>query len=70
MAFVFSRQNKKSKTWYVGYNVYGKFVRRRIGHSKTLAQKAYGEIEAKIERGEAGLMQKEYFDRTGMRHSV
>jgi len=79
MAFVFSRQNKKSKTWYVGYYVYGKFVRRRIGYSKTLAQKACGEIEAKIERGEAGLMKKdypigrffkEYLNRTEMRHSI
>ena len=79
MAFVFSRQNKKSKTWYVGYNVYGKFVRKRIGHSKTLAQKACGEIEAKIERGEAGLMKKdfpikkffkEYLNRTEIRHSA
>ena len=60
MAFVFSRQIKKSKTWYVGYHVYGKFVRNRIGHSKILAQKACGEIEAKVERGEAGLMKKDY----------
>ena len=60
MAFVFSRQNKKSKTWYVGYYVYGKFVRKRIGHSKTLAQKTCGEIEARIERGEAGLNKKDY----------
>ena len=59
MAFVFSRQNKRSKTWYVGYNVYGKFVRKRIGYSKTLAQKSCGVIEEKIEHGEAGLMKKD-----------
>ena len=63
----------------MGYHVDGKFVRKRIGRSKVLAQKACGEIEAKIERVEAGFMKKdypimkffkEYFNRTEMKHSV
>ena len=55
MAFVFSRNTKKSKTWYVGYYVYGKFVRKWIGQSKSLAQIACIKIIAKIEHGEVGL---------------
>jgi len=31
MAFVFSRKNKRGNTWYVGYYVDGKFVRKKIG---------------------------------------
>jgi len=34
MAFIFSRKNKRSKTWYVGYYINGKFFRKRIGRSK------------------------------------
>ena len=60
MAYVFSRKNRKGKTWYVGYRADGKLVRKRIGRSKTLAEKARGDIEAKIERGEAGLLKKDY----------
>ena len=52
---------------------------KRIGRSKVLTKKACGEIEEKIERGEAGFMKKdypimkffkEYLNRTEMRHSV
>jgi len=43
MAFVFSRKTNRGKTWYVGYHVDGKFVRKRIGRSKTLAEKAKGD---------------------------
>lgn len=79
MAFIFSRKNKRGKTWYVGYRVDGKLIRKRIGRSKALAEKARGDIEAKLERGEAGLLQKdypirkffeEYLQRTEDRHST
>lgn len=60
MAFVFSRTYRRRKTYYVGYYVDGRLVRRRIGKSKTLADKARGEIEAKIERGDAGLLPRDY----------
>lgn len=60
MAFTFSRKNTRGKTWYVGYRVDGRLVRKRIGRSKTLAEKARGDIQAKIERGEAGLLRKDY----------
>jgi integrase len=60
MAFTFSRKNSRGKTWYVGYYVNGKFVRKKIGHSKVIAEKARGDIEAKLERGEAGLLKKDY----------
>ncbi len=59
MAFLLPKKNKKSTTWYVGYYVDGKFIRKRIGKSKTLAKKARGEIEAKLELGEAGLIKKD-----------
>jgi len=79
MASIFARKNKRGKTWYVGYYVDGKFVRKKIGRSKVLADKARGDIEAKIERGEAGLLRRdypirkffqEYLERTQERHSV
>jgi len=60
MAFLFARKLKRRNTWYVGYYVGGKFVRKRIGHSKTLAEKARGDIEARLERAEAGLLNKDY----------
>ena len=60
MAFVFFRKTNRGKTWYVGYHVDGKFVRKQIGRSKVLAEKAKGDIQAKIERGEAGLLKKDY----------
>ena len=56
MAFIFARKHKRGKTWYVGYYVNGRFLRRRIGRSKTIAEKARGDIEARVERGEAGLL--------------
>lgn len=60
MAFVFSRKTNRGKTWYVGYRVDGKLVRKRIGRSKSLAETAKGDIQARIERGEAGLLKKDY----------
>jgi len=48
------------KTWYVGYYVDGKFVRRKVGRSKAIAQKALGDIEAKLARGETGLLNRDY----------
>jgi len=60
MAFTFSRENSRGKTWYVGYYVNGRLIRKRIGRSKVLADKAKGDIEAKLERGEAGLLRKDY----------
>ena len=60
MAFTFCRKNSRGKTWYVGYYVNGKFVRKKVGRSKTLAEKARGDIEARIERGEVGLLNKDY----------
>lgn len=79
MAFVFSRENSRGKTWYVGYYVRHRFVRKRIGRSKTLARKACGDIEARLERGDAGLLKKdchiqaffdEYLRRTDGKHSA
>jgi integrase len=79
MAFVFARKHSRGKTWYVGYYVNGKFVRRRVGRSKAIAGKALGDIEAKLARGEAGLINKdypildffeEYLNRTKVRHST
>ncbi len=60
MAFIFARKHKRGKTWYVGYYVNGRFLRRRIGRSKTIAEKARGDIEARVERGEAGLLNRDY----------
>ena len=60
MAFVFPRKNKRGNTWYVGYYVNGRLARKRIGRSKVLADKARGDIEARIERGEAGLLNRDY----------
>ncbi len=60
MAFIFCRKHKHGRTWYVGYYLDGRFVRKRIGRSKTLAEKARGDIEAKLERGEAGLLNRDY----------
>lgn len=79
MAFLFARKHHRGKTWYVGYYVDGKLVRKKIGRSKTLAEKARGDIEARIERGEAGLLNKDYpirkffqqyLERTKARHSA
>ncbi len=60
MAFLFARKLSRGKTWYVGYYVNGKFVRRKVGRSKTIAQKALGDIEAKLARGETGLVNRDY----------
>jgi len=60
MAFIFGRKHKRGKTWYVGYYVNGRFIRKRIGRSKTIAEKARGDIEARVERGEAGLLNRDY----------
>lgn len=53
MAFIFVRKNQRGKTWYVGYYVNGKFLRKRVGRSKIIAEKARGNIEAKVEKGKA-----------------
>ncbi len=60
MAFIFARKLSRGKTWYVGYYVNGKFVRRKVGRSKSVAQKALGDIEAKLARGETGLVNRDY----------
>jgi len=60
MAFIYARKNKRGKTWYVGYYVNGRFLRKRVGRSKAIAEKARGDIEAKVERGEAGLLNRDY----------
>jgi integrase len=79
MAFIFSRKNNRGKTWYVGYYIDGKFVRKKVGRSKTLAEKAGGDTEARIERGEVGLLNKdypirkffdEYLEKTKVTHSA
>jgi integrase len=79
MAFLFARKYRRSRTWYVGYYVDGKLVRKKIGRSKTIAEKARGDIEARIERGEAGLLNRDYpihkffqqyLERTKTRHSA
>lgn len=79
MAFTFCRKNNRGKTWYVGYYVNGKFVRKKVGRSKTLAEKARGDTEARIERGEVGLLNKdypirkffdEYLEKTKVKHSA
>jgi len=57
----------------------GKLVRKRVGRSKRLAEKVRGDIEAKLERAEAGLLKldypirqffKEYLERTIDVHSA
>ncbi len=48
MAFLFSRENQKAKTWYVGFYVDGKFVRKRIDKSKALAEKACGKRSSQV----------------------
>jgi len=60
MAFVFARKHKRGKTYYVGYYVDGRLVRRRIGRSKGLAETARGEIAARLERREADLLRQDY----------
>lgn len=77
---LFSRSTQSGKTWYVGWrDGDGKYQRRRVGKSKTLAGKLAGDIEAKLERGEAGLEKRdcviekffdEYLERTESRLSV
>ena len=58
---LFSRSTQSGKTWYVGWrDRCGKYQRRRVGKSRTLARKLAGDIEAKLERGEAGLDKKDY----------
>jgi len=60
MAFIFTRNNKQGKTWYIGYYYNGRFFRKKVGRSKTLAKKVQGDIEAKIERADVGLLNKDY----------
>jgi hypothetical protein len=60
VAFIFARKHKNGKTWYVGYYYNGKLVRRKVGRSKTLAKKVQGDIEAKIERADVDLLNKDY----------
>lgn len=60
MAFLFARTLKRGKTWYVGYYVDGRFVRKRIGRSKAIAEKARGDIEARLERRDANLLNRDY----------
>lgn len=78
IAFTFYR-NKHGKTWYVGYYADGRFVRKKVGRSKTLAEKARGDIEARIERGDVDLLNKnhpirkffdEYLEKTKVKHSA
>jgi len=54
------RNNKEGKTWYVGYYYKGRLVRKKVGRSKILAKKVQGDIEAKIERADVGLLKKDY----------
>ncbi|MEK7449665.1 MAG: tyrosine-type recombinase/integrase [Planctomycetota bacterium] len=60
MAAIITRKHKKKTTYYVAYYVDGKLVRRRVGRSYALAQKLKGDIEAKLERKESGLVPKDY----------
>lgn len=58
---LFSRPTQSGKTWYVGWrDKNGKYQRKKVGRSRTLAKKLAGDIEAKLERGEAGLEKKDY----------
>jgi len=43
----------------VGYYVNGSFLRKRVGRSKAIKEKARGNIEAKVERGEKGLLNRD-----------
>jgi len=56
MAFIFDRKHKNGKTWYVGYYYNGRLVRKKVGRSKSPARRVCGDIEAKIERADAGLL--------------
>jgi integrase len=60
MAFIFSRKHKNGRTWYVGYYYNGRLIRKKVGRSKTLAKKVQGDVEAKIERADVGLLNKDY----------
>ena len=44
----------------MGYHVNGRFLRERVGRSKAIVEKARGDIEVRIERGEAGLLKRDY----------
>ncbi|GMW01804.1 MAG: hypothetical protein AMXMBFR84_29410 [Candidatus Hydrogenedentota bacterium] len=60
-AHVFARSTQTGKTYYVGWrDRNGRYRRKKVGKSKTLAKKLAGDIEAKLERGEAGLEKKDY----------
>jgi len=59
MAFIFAGKHNRGRTWYVGYYVNGRFLRKRAGRSKAIAEKAGGNIEARVERGEAGLLNRD-----------
>jgi len=60
MAFVLSRKHKNGRTWYVRYYYNGRLVRKKVGSSKILAKKVQGDIEAKMERADVGLLKKDY----------
>lgn len=79
MAFVFCRESQRRNTYYVGYYLDGRFVRKRVGRSKVFADKVKGDVEARLERREAHLLPRDYpvlgfFDeyrrRTEPRHSA
>ena len=64
-AHLLSRSTKSGKTWYVGWrDKNGKYRRKKVGKSKTLAKKLAGDIEAKLERGDAGLEKKDFAIKT------
>jgi integrase len=60
MAFIFYREHSRRKTYYVGYYLEHKLVRQKVGKSKALAEKVKGDVEAKMERGDVGLLRKDY----------
>jgi hypothetical protein len=38
--FYLCKEKQRGKTWYVGYYVNGRFLRKRVGRSKAIAEKA------------------------------
>jgi len=43
---------KKGRAWYIDYYLKGKRKRKKIGHSKQLAELALNDVQLKIARGE------------------
>lgn len=59
MARIYSWAGKKGTQWFVDYVVDGRRVRKRVGHSKKMAELALADIQVKLERRELGFQAKD-----------